>query len=113
MDRVEPQEYAVFWTGEALDLLQELVEGTRHAEGNPDWVERKFQECVAEGLLRLSLFPDLRIRYTAKGFHCNAITLRALPIQAFFRVVEPGVISIFDCQWASQDQTGPRDFGQD
>lgn len=61
---------------------------------------------MAEGLRRLSLFPDLRIRYTARGYHCNAMTLRVLPIQAFFRVAEPDVISMFDCQWALHDTVG-------
>lgn len=108
----EPAEYRVSWTREALLLLIDLIEGTKHAENNPAWVERKFEECVAEGIRRLELFPDLRIRYTAKGFHCNAMTLRALPIQAFFRLTEPGVIAIYDCRWGSQDKVGPQEFGR-
>ena len=40
---------------------------TRHAESFPDWVERKFQECVLEAVRRLELFPDLRMRYVVSG----------------------------------------------
>jgi hypothetical protein len=109
MGSVEPREYSVLWTGEALDRLAELLEGAPYAEGNPGWVERKYRECVKEGIHRLSLFPDLRVRYTARGFHCNTMALRSVSIKAFFRLAAPGQIVIFDCDWAARDKTGPQE----
>lgn len=51
------REYRITWTGDALDVLTRLLSATRHAETNPEWVERKFEECVVEGIRRLELFP--------------------------------------------------------
>lgn len=101
--------FEVVWTGEALQGLLALLRDARHAEDNPDWVDRKFDECVAEGIKRLQLFPDLRSRYTVKGYECNGATLRAFPTQIFFRLTKIGAVSIFWCRWAGQDLIGPRD----
>lgn len=88
-------------------MLAALLSATRHAENNPEWVERKFEECVLEGIRRLELFPDLRVRYIVGGLKCSAMTLRALPLQVFYRRVGLEELSIFELRWASLDKSGP------
>lgn len=100
------------WTSAALDRLADLIGGARHAQGNPEWVERTFEESVLEGIRRLEVFPDLRVRYIVHGMKCGGMTLRSLPLQLFYRQVEPGEIVIFECRWAVQDRTGPQDLGR-
>ena len=104
-----PRAYRITWSGDALDTLVALLAATQKAEGNPEWVERKFEQCVQEGVRRLELFPDLRIRYVVDDIKCSALTLRTLPLQLFYRRVDEGEIAIFDLRWAVLDETGPRE----
>lgn len=102
--------FRITWTGDALDVLADLLSATRHGENNPEWVERKFEECVLEGVRRLEVFPDHRVRYIVSGLKCGAMTLRTLPLQIFYRRIGPDEITIFDLRWASLDKTGPREL---
>lgn len=103
-------EYRITWTGDALDVLARLLSATRHAETNLAWVERKFGECVLEGIRRLEIFPDLRVRYMVDGLKCGAMTLRTLPLQIFYRRIALDEITIFALRWASLDSAGPQEF---
>ena len=98
---------AVVWTPQAVDKLTRMLEDARHAQGNPEWVPLKLEECLAEGVNRLVTFPDLRNRYRINGLWCNGMTLRAFPAQVFFRLTRTGSIAIFSCRWARQDAKGP------
>lgn len=57
-----------------------MIEDAKRAIGNPEWVDRKYEECLAEGIQRLQTFPDLRDRYILEGFPCNGFTLWAFPV---------------------------------
>lgn len=112
MPKETARAYCVTWTGDALDVLVELLSATRDAENNPEWVERKYEDCVLEGTRRLELFPDLRVRYIVDGAKCGGMTLRTLPLQVFYRRVALDEITIFDLRWATLDKTGPVEFDQ-
>lgn len=101
-------EFAVIWTVQAVDKLTTMLEDAKHAQGNPDWVPRKLEECLSEAVQRLTAFPDLRNRYHINGLWCNGMTLRTFPAQVFFRLTKTGSIAIFSCRWARQDVSGPR-----
>jgi len=98
--------FDIVWATRAVDKLTAMLEDARHAQGNPEWVSRKLEECLTEGVRRLSSFPDLRNRYQVNGQWCNALTLRAFPAQVFFRLNDVGSIVIFSCRWARQDVSG-------
>lgn len=72
----------------------------------------QFEESVLEGVRRLETFPDLRTRYVIQGMKCGAMTLKALPLQVFYRQVAAEEITIFECRWATQDRTGPQDLSR-
>lgn len=84
------REFQVTWTAYALDVLVDLIRGTKRAVGNSAWVQCKYEECVLEAVERLELFPDLRLRYVMADHKCGAMTLRALPVQVFYRQVARG-----------------------
>lgn len=99
-------QFAVVWTPQAVDKLTTMLEDARHAQGNPEWVLLKLEECLAEGVSRLVTFPDLRNRYRINGLWCNGMTLRAFPAQVFFRLTSTG--SIVSSHVAGPDRM-PRD----
>lgn len=76
-------EYEVIWTLQAVDKLTSMLEDARHAQGNPEWVARKLEECLTEAVKRLTVFPYLRNRYRIIGLWCNGMTLPAFPAQVF------------------------------
>jgi hypothetical protein len=100
-------EFEVIWAVRAVDKLTSMLEDARHAQGNPDWVIRKLEECLTEGIRRLTAFPDLRNRYQVNGQWCNGMTLRVFPAQVFYRITKAASIVIFSCRWARQDVSGP------
>lgn len=67
---------------------------------------------MVEGIRRLELFPDLRVRYMIDGAKCGGMTLRTLPLQVFYRRIAPDEITIFDLRWASLDKMGPSEYDQ-
>lgn len=103
-----PTRHRVSWTKRANRRLMDMLEDARRAEGNPDWVLTKYEECWEESDSRLGTFPDLRVRYTVSGVPCNGITLRCFPVQIFYRLIGTDQIRIFACQWAQQDISGPQ-----
>lgn len=59
--------FEVIWAIRAVDKLTVMLEDARHAQGNPEWVARKLEECLTEGVRRLTAFPALRNRYQVDG----------------------------------------------
>jgi hypothetical protein len=86
----------VIWAVRAVDKLTTMLEDAWHAQGNPEWVTRKLEECLVEAVRRLTAFPDLRNRYQIDGQWCNAMTLRAFPAQVFYRLTKAGSIGIME-----------------
>lgn len=99
----------VEWLPRAVEKLFVMLNDARHGKDNPEWVERKLEECLLEGVDRLRAFPDLRNRYVMDGLRCNAMALRTFPAQVFYRLNNKGIVVIFRCQWARQDVTGPKE----
>ncbi|HYF91665.1 MAG TPA: hypothetical protein VD969_05435 [Symbiobacteriaceae bacterium] len=50
-----------------MDKLTTMLEDARQAQGDPEWVLLKLEECLAEGVNRLITFPGLRNRYRING----------------------------------------------
>lgn len=107
MAEQRPPRYTILWTKRANGRLMTMLEDTRQADSDPEWIFRMYERCLDECDSRLATFPDMRVRFAVSGIPCSGLTLMCFPVQVFYRLFGYDQIRIFACRWARQDISGP------